>query len=234
MEEAKKIQESMLPKIIPEFSGYDIAAGLITSTEVGGDYYDFFQSNKDELFAVCGDATGHGTAAGMMVSITKAGLYASDFNEPNKTTSRLNQTIKSIDLGTTRMSLNMTRINGNSIDFTSAGMPPGYVFNKEKSDSTELLVPGLPLGSMKNLKFKSSSFEMNKGDAFILISDGLPECSNHNGDMLDYQAVEKCVKENGDKNAQGIIDSLVNLGETWMNGLMNDDDITLVVIKKVD
>jgi len=234
LEKAREFQMSLIPQKAPEYPGYEFAFYMKTSTEVGGDYYDFFPQDDGSMYVVVGDATGHGLNAGMMVSITKAGLYASDFNEPNKTTSRLNQTIKSIDLGTTRMSLNMTRINGNSIDFTSAGMPPGYVFNKEKSDSTELLVPGLPLGSMKNLKFKSSSFEMNKGDAFILISDGLPECSNHNGDMLDYQAVEKCVKENGDKNAQGIIDSLVDLGETWMNGLMNDDDITLVVIKKID
>ena len=48
----------------------------------------------------------------------------------------------------------------------------------------------------------------------------------------DYQKVEDCVKKNGDKSAQGIIDSLVNLGENWMDGRMNDDDITLVVIKK--
>ena len=73
---------------------------------------------------------------------------------------------------------------------------------------------------------------MNKGDAFVLISDGLPECENPKGVMLDYPKVEECVKKNGDKSAQGIIDSLVNLGENWMDGRMNDDDITLVVIKK--
>ena len=73
---------------------------------------------------------------------------------------------------------------------------------------------------------------MKKGDAFVLISDGLPECVNPKGVMLDYEAVENCVKKNGTKNAQGIIDSLVDLGESWMNGRMNDDDITLVVIKK--
>ena len=50
--------------------------------------------------------------------------------------------------------------------------------------------------------------------------------------MLDYQRVEDCIMENGTKSAQGIIDSLIKLGNDWMSGLMNDDDITLVVIKK--
>ena len=50
--------------------------------------------------------------------------------------------------------------------------------------------------------------------------------------MLDYEPVKECITANGNKTAQGIIDSLIDLGDDWMSGLMNDDDITLVVIKK--
>ena len=73
---------------------------------------------------------------------------------------------------------------------------------------------------------------MSSKDVLVLISDGLPECVNHDGEMLDYEAVKNCIENNGKKSAQGIIDSLIKLGEDWMSGLMNDDDITLVVIKK--
>ena len=233
LEKARDFQMSLIPQNAPDYPGYEFAFYMKTSTEVGGDYYDFFPQDDGSLYVVVGDATGHGLNAGMMVSITKAGLHGSIFTKPSIITSRLNQTIKSIDLGTTRMSLNMTRIEGEKLEFTSAGMPPGYIFKNKKNTSEELLVPGLPLGSMKNLKFQSSSFNLKKGDAFVLISDGLPECVNPKGEMLDYLAVEDCVKKNGDNNAQGIIDSLVDLGESWMNGRMNDDDITLVVIKKI-
>jgi len=41
---------------------------------VGGDYYDFFEQADGSLYAICGDATGHGTPSGMLVSITKAGI----------------------------------------------------------------------------------------------------------------------------------------------------------------
>ena len=50
--------------------------------------------------------------------------------------------------------------------------------------------------------------------------------------MLDYEPVKNCIEANGNKTAQGIMDSLIDLGDDWMSGLMNDDDITLVVIKK--
>jgi len=184
------------------------------------------------MYVVCGDATGHGLNAGMMVSITKAGLYGSNFDTPSNTTTRLNRTIKAIDLGTTRMSLNMAKFHNGSFDFTSAGMPPAYLFRDKSGTVDEILVPGLPLGSMKKADFDLHSFDLSSKDVLVLISDGLPECVNHDGEMLDYEAVKNCIENNGKKSAQGIIDSLIKLGEDWMSGLMNDDDITLVVIKK--
>ena len=232
LEEARDFQMSLIPQSPPPHPDYDIAFHMRTSTEVGGDYYDFFPQEDGSMYVVCGDATGHGLNAGMMVSITKAGLYGSNFDTPATTTTRLNQTIKAIDLGTTRMSLNMAKFHNGSFDFTSAGMPPAYLYNGDAKTVEEILVPGLPLGSMKKADFDLHSFHLKSDDALVLISDGLPECVNHDGEMLDYDAVKDCIQSNGDKTAQGIVDSLINLGDNWMSGLMNDDDITLVVIKK--
>lgn len=232
LDQAREFQMSLIPQTPPDHPDYDIALHMKTSTEVGGDYYDFFPQEDGSMYVVCGDATGHGLNAGMMVSITKAGLYGSNFDTPASTTTRLNQTIKAIDLGTTRMSLNMTKFNNGSFDFTSAGMPPAYLYRDKTGEVDEILVPGLPLGSMKKADFDLHSFPLESNDALVLISDGLPECVNHEGEMLDYDAVKECIESNGNKSAEGIIDSLIGLGDEWMSGLMNDDDITLVVIKR--
>ena len=85
---------------------------------------------------------------------------------------------------------------------------------------------------MKKADFDLHSFKLESSDALVLISDGLPECVNHDGKMLDYQAVKECILKNGNKTAQDIVNSLINLGDNWMSGLINDDDITLVVIKR--
>ena len=64
------------------------------------------------------------------------------------------------------------------------------------------------------------------------MSDGLPEAPNHDGEMLDYPAVKRCIKENGSKSASGIKDSLIELSDKWLDGIQNPDDITLVIFKK--
>ena len=86
----------------------DISAAIQTASEVGGDYYDYFpQEDKKSLYVVVGDATGHGMTAGMMVSITKAGLKGIEKRAPNKMLTDLNNIVKSVEIGRIRMSLNL-------------------------------------------------------------------------------------------------------------------------------
>ena len=232
LEQARDFQLSLIPDTPPSGINYDINSYMKTSMEVGGDYYDYFKNKKD-LFIICGDATGHGINAGMMVSITKAGLYGLELNEPNKSLIKLNKAIKAIDLGKMRMSLNIAKFNDSKVSLSSAGMPPAYLFKNQKTETEEILVPGLPLGSVKNADYDLIDFEMNDGDVLVLISDGLPECDNEKGEMLDYEAVKDCINKNGNKTSKEILNSLINLGENWMDGKMNEDDITIVVIKKI-
>ena len=231
LEEARNFQLSMIPMSPPEDIQYDVVSHIKTSEEVGGDYYDYFIQD-DMFFAVCGDATGHGLNAGMMVSITKAGLYGLTLDNPNESLMKLNRAIKAIDLGKMRMSLNIARFHRDRVFFSSAGMPPVYYFDSKRNKTTEILVPGLPLGSIKNADYEMINFEMNQNDVLVLISDGLPECSNSDGDMLDYEAVKSCVNDNGYKSSKDIVNELIKIGDNWMGDNTNDDDITIVVIKK--
>ncbi len=235
LEEAREFQLKMLPKKFPNMLGLDIAAGIKTATEVGGDYYDFFpQSNDDSLHVVVGDATGHGMTAGMMVSITKAGLMGSPQNiPPNEISYGLNRIIKDIELGKNKMAINIAKFTENNVEFTSAAMPPVYHYISNTGVVDELLLEGLPLGSFKGETYSLVNMKSQIGDAFVFLSDGLPEVENQNGEMLGYKAVLECIKSNGHLSAEEIKQSLLDLGEAWLNGLQNQDDITIVVIKKL-
>ena len=65
-----------------------------------------------------------------------------------------------------------------------------------------------------------------------MISDGLPELPNPSDDLLDYDKIEACIKKNAEKSASEIKDALVFLSDDWAKGVMNPDDITIVIIKK--
>ncbi len=231
LEEAKKIQESMLPKVFPSSKQFDVSAGLVTSTEIGGDYYDFFE-NKNSLYAVCGDATGHGTASGMMVSIIKSGLNGLPALSTNKVLYELNNIVKKIDLGTLKMSLNICEIKKDSIMLSSAAMPPIYLYNSKSKKTEEILIRGLPLGGLKNETFDIQKRKFNKGDVLVLLSDGLPEAENDAGELYDYERVIDLISKNASKSAEELKSKLIGEVDIWLKGGIPDDDVTIVVIKK--
>ena len=233
LEQARQFQLDMLPRKTPDDLGLDISATIETASEVGGDYYDYFpQKDKQSLYVVVGDATGHGMTAGMMVSITKAGLYGIPAIPPNDIAKRLNRVIKNIDLGWNRMAFNMARIWDNKVEFTSAAMPPVYHYHSNTGEVDEVLLGGLPLGSIKDETFALEEFDFNIGDSLVFISDGLPEAENGQGEMLGYEAVYNCVKANGKESAEEQKQALLDLGSAWLGELRNQDDITIVVVKK--
>jgi len=232
LQAARDLQLSMLPKKVPQIANLDIASFIRSSTEVGGDYYDFFEHKGTALYSICGDATGHGVASGMMVSVTKAGLNGIDALPANTILHKLNNVVKNIDLGTLRMSLNIVQIKPTEFELSSAAMPPVYHYVAATNKVEEILIEGLPLGGLKEEHFDSITRSFNAGDIIIQLSDGLPEAPNLTGEMYDYERLRLLIEDNGHKTAQGMIDALMASVDEWLQGQHNPDDITLVVIKK--
>lgn len=230
---AKDLQNRLLPKKLPVIKGLDIAGYLRTSTEVGGDYYDFFEQEDGSLYAICGDATGHGTPSGMLVSITKAGIIGLPKLPPNEMLHQLNRVVKKVDLGILRMSLNIAYLNGNELLLSSAGMPPYFIYREATKQTDEIMISGVPLGSFNDVRYDQISTSFNSGDVLVIISDGLPEAPDSQGQLFDYTKVQAIVNNNANLASKDLIDMLMKEADNWLSGKHNPDDITLVVIKKV-
>jgi serine phosphatase RsbU (regulator of sigma subunit) len=229
---ARDLQQSMLPKENPKRHDLDIATFIRSSTEVGGDYYDFFPQADGSIFSVCGDATGHGVTSGMMVSVTKAGLNGISPVKPNKILQRLNGVVKRIDLGTLRMSLNIAEITNDEVYLSSAAMPPIYLYKASTKTIEEFMNNGLPLGGLRDEEFVLEARNFESGDVLVQLSDGLPEAPNSKGEMYDYERLKSLILASVHLSAEEIIKVLMKSVDEWMEGKHNPDDITLVVTKK--
>src|ERR671921_114312 len=73
---ARLIQQTLLPKSLPELEGYQISAYYRPAREVGGDFYDFLELEDGRLGLVVGGATGHGVPAALMMANTQSVLRA--------------------------------------------------------------------------------------------------------------------------------------------------------------
>jgi len=230
--EAREFQLRMIAKTIPDYEGMNIKAFMRTSTEVGGDYYDFFELEDGSFYAVCGDATGHGSQSGMMVSITKAGLASIESNSPDEILNRLNKVVRRVDTGRLRMSLSVCIFKNDKLYISAAAMPPAYLYSAETKSVEEIEIRNLPLGGLENEQFELVEKSFNKGDVLVLLSDGLPEAPDLEGNLLDYQPVMNCIEKIAHLGASQVKKALIDLADDWLGGSQNPDDITFVVFEK--
>ncbi len=232
LEEARKIQLSLLPKNLPVVPNLDIAAYMKTATEVGGDYYDFHVGDDGTLTVAIGDATGHGLQAGMMVTATKS-LFAMLAGEPNlaATFDVSNAVLKKMKLRPLCMALTMAKLQGNRLDVCAAGMPPLFVFRASTGMVEEVLIEAVPLGSLNRPEYRPQPVMLHSGDAVLFSSDGFAERLNRSGEIFGYDRARAAFREAAKNPATRIVEMLVAEEERWSDGHPPDDDVTFIVLK---
>ena len=232
LEEARQLQLSMLPRELPKLPNLDIAVYMKTATEVGGDYYDFHVGIDGTLTVVIGDATGHGMKAGTMVTTAKS-LFNSYAENPDIlfTFSEMTRCIKQMRFEQLSMCMTMLKIQNNKMHFSSAGMPPVFVFRGENGTVEEHLMKGMPLGSMLDFPYKINEMSLSRGDTIFMMSDGFPELQNEQNEMYGYKRARNSFEEVANKKPEEIISYLKDEGSRWVNEKDPDDDVTFVVIK---
>lgn len=232
LEEARRLQLSMLPKQVPLLDHLDIAVSMQTATEVGGDYYDFFPDGREHLLFAIGDATGHGIKAGTMVASTKA-LFNSFHNDENlaEVLTRWSTILHNMNLGNLYMSLSLVRVNGRTITLANAGMPPALHYHAASGQIEEVVQKSMPLGSSLRFPYTTTVFEAESGDVLLFMSDGLPELFNQQKEEFELERVKTALQRVCAHSAQQIIRSLNAACAEWQNTAHQNDDITLIAVK---
>jgi serine phosphatase RsbU (regulator of sigma subunit) len=231
LEEARRFQLSLLPRELPEHPAYEVAVSMRTATEVGGDYYDFRVALDGALVAAVGDATGHGAKAGTMVTVIKS-LFSAypPGGKLGEFLGEANRTVRRMELGRMAMALCLARFENGRMTFSSAGMPPALVRRASDGRVDELAAPGMPLGSLAGV-YDERAVDLASGDLVLLMSDGLPELPDAEGEPMGYERVSQVVAEAAADTPKELIEALLHAAVEWAGEGPPNDDITFVALR---
>lgn len=239
LELAAKIQQELLPKILPTIENLDIAASLNAATEVGGDVYDFLPTQTGNLLFYIADVTGHGVGAGLVSAISNA-LVPSLMDHYESTKDiiiNLNKILKMKTAPNIFVTAVMALWDTQKavLEFTQAGHDP-ILHYQAKSDSVmELGYGGLAMGMFKNITAKLSTKEVQAeiNDVFIFYTDGIPEAWKNEKENYGMDRLKESVKRNcKGQSAQQIHDAILKDVGEYMGDYPQADDITLLVVKR--
>lgn len=233
LELARKIQQSIIPRMIPQIPGLKIAAWYRPMETVGGDFYDF-RTNETNLGFIMADVSGHGVPAALVVSTVKTAFWFQDINIalPSALLKSMNDILRD-KTGDEFVTACYAHIDmNNEILITgNAGHSPLIVFRKTTDELIQLKPKGKALSLTENSVFESAELHLVPGDRIVLYTDGLFEAGNHSGELFGEEKIQDILKNSGNISAEEFGDLLLKSVISWSPGEDRlEDDIALIVI----
>ena len=216
--------------------GYDIFCRTHTANETGGDYYDIINLNDGCLGIVIGDVSGHGIAAALIMSETRAYLraFAKSESDPAVLISKINnELVNDLQVGYF-VTLLIARLNykDNLIDYVSAGHESAYMMDSDGNTIKVLESNGIPLGIKENFNYKTSEqIKVEPGNLILFFTDGIPDSPINKQTRFGYDNIIGLVKENRKKTSENILDELFKTVRKNTNGDGLHDDLTGIICK---
>jgi serine phosphatase RsbU (regulator of sigma subunit) len=231
---ARLIQQTLLPKTLPELPGYDVAAYYQPAREVGGDFYDFLELEDGRLGLVVGDVTDKGVPAALVMATTRTMLRAAAQRlfSPGEVLRRANDALVT-DIPPNMFITCLYAIlepTSGRIVYANAGHDLPYV--RRGGDCEELRATGMPLGLMPEMSYEEKEIVLEAGESVLFYSDGLVEAHDVHREMFGFPRLQGLVgtHRSGGSSLIGFLLSELGrfTGEEWEQ----EDDITLVTLER--
>jgi sigma-B regulation protein RsbU (phosphoserine phosphatase) len=219
----------------PERSEFDLYATMIPAQEVGGDFYDFFMIDEEQLAFNVGDVSGKGIGAAMFMAITKTLLKATALQGiPAQSCVRH---VNKVLYPESVRGLFVTGLYGildletGVVTYCNAGHNHPYVLRK--NGDVELIEPpkGLALCLIDDFHYKAGQLTLEVGYTFFMYTDGVNEAINAEREEFGVDRIVECLKQEVGCKPVEIVRDVFREVEGFSGGISQADDITMLAIQ---
>ena len=235
---AATIQSNSIPNVFPAFpdrDDFDIFASMTPAKEVGGDFYNFFITDRDRLVFVIGDVSGKGVPAALFMMVTNILItdrakmggtpaeilsYVNDnICEHNKTEMFVTLWLGILDLPTGRLTA------------SSAGHDDALICRSGGEFERFKTVHGLMAGVMPGLKYKDNEIRLGKGDKLFIYTDGVTEASDSGNRLFSLERTVDALNESREGSPSGILENVRKRIDEFVGAAPQFDDLTMLCVE---
>jgi serine phosphatase RsbU (regulator of sigma subunit) len=231
MELARSIQMSLLPRETPDLAGIELACRIQTSSEVGGDYYDFLELDRGKLGLALGDATGHGVPAALLISTVASAFHtqAAGGQNPGGVIEAMNRSLfhlvsdRSLQRGAfAGFVYALFDREASLLHYCNGGMPSPWLLRAD-GRIERLHRGGHLLGFAEHHHYQEGVLRLSAGDLLFFRSDGVEDIENGNGEEFGEQRLLDWLQKRQELDLEGLSDQLLASLKTYSSGELNDD-----------
>jgi serine phosphatase RsbU (regulator of sigma subunit) len=238
-EVAEALQNSLLPRVLPDVPGIELAAAYMSATEgmdVGGDFYDVYQT-PDGWGLTIGDVTGKGEEAAALTAAARYAIRVIAHWEPDpvRVLQRANDVLLATEPGgrfvTAKTAQLAWRRGGLQVSLGTAGHPgPAVIRADGRVEMTG--GGGLPLGLFPEAQPGLEEVALAPGDTLFFFTDGLTETRSPDLRYFEERLSDELVTLAG-RSASEVVAGIQARAEAFSAGEMRDD-LTVLALRVLD
>ena len=231
MERAREIQQSLLPRDIPQIPGFEVAAAWQPARMVGGDYFDVIRLGENRLGICIADVSGKGVSAALLMANVQATVraFARDSESPARVCSRVNSVLCG-NIATGKFVTFFYCVldaNQRTLQYCNAGhLSPIWLSGR----STRLLpAGGAVLGVFPEWKYEDAIINLTSGDSLLLFTDGITEVEAPDGEEFGEGNLASLARANLGGSASALNETVLAQITEYCQGHFQDDATLLVI-----
>src|SRR6266850_6632942 len=240
LEIARDIQRILLPAEAPKVNGFEISGMNIPARQVSGDYFDYIKVDEERLGVAIADVSGKGVPASLIMAICRSVLRSEAIGNPSpadvlqKVNRQLYPDIKEdMFISMAYVILDHAR---NTIALSRAGHDAPLLYQRATETVTPVKPPGMVVGIDSGSVFDritgDFALTLERDDCLLLYTDGVTEALDANGDEFGFDRMIQCVRASAPEGAPAIITRLIDELRSFVGAQPQNDDITLIAIRK--
>lgn len=236
---AAEIQSSMLPQVGPVLDGhdeFDLFASMEPAKKVGGDFFDFFFLDNQNLFFCIGDVSGKGVPAALFMVITKTLIKSEALKgePPNEILLKANNLLEMENDSCMFASVFCATldIHSGDVEFSIAGHNPPLLCRKTAGYDFLDVPKSVVIGPMpgKVGSFRLRKLTLQPGESLFLYSDGITEAIDQNSQMFSKERLRSRLNLQQKFNAKQSILDIRSAVKQHVGEEAQFDDMTMLSI----
>lgn len=236
---AHDIQMSMLPTRLASAElrrHVDLHAQMIPAMDVGGDFYDFFPINQEQIGFSIGDVSGKGVPAALFMAVSRSVLKSVALTglPPAECVRRVNAQLHAECPPSTFVTgvYGTIDVATGGVEYCTAGHMPPFVVTSDGTVRPAARTKGIGMCLISDFPYQSGHLVLEPEDCLVLYTDGINEAVSAKGEMLSDEGVAAWLSAVDHRSSKNVVDGIFQRLAAYTKGTAMSDDATMLVVKR--